>query len=86
MSELPEAAWARIVPFLRPVEPLIRDPEVSDIMITGEQGVFFEKDGHMEQVPGITIREQSLQAAARNIARALGDERSTAGTTGRADG
>jgi pilus assembly protein CpaF len=74
MSELPEAAWARIIPFLRPVEPLIRDPEVSDIMINGEQGVFFEKDGHMEQVSGITLREQSLQAAARNIARALGDE------------
>ena len=23
-----EAAWSRIIPFLRPIEPLIRDPEI----------------------------------------------------------
>src|SRR5439155_8329181 len=68
------AAWGRIIPFLRPIEALIRDPEISDVMVNGERGVFFEKEGRIEQVPGVTIREQSLQVAARNIARALGDE------------
>jgi pilus assembly protein CpaF len=73
-EEMAEAAWARIIPFLRPIEPLIRDPEVTDIMINGERAVFFEKDGRIERASGITISERSLQVAARNIARALGDE------------
>src|SRR5438477_4892739 len=74
LEQLAEAAWARIIPFLRPIEALIRDPEISDIMVNGETGVFFEKDGRIEQLSGIAIREQSLRVAARNIARALGDE------------
>ena len=66
-----EAAWSRIIPFLRPIEPLIRDPEISDIMINGERGVFFEKHGRLERLPDVTIPEKSLQVAARNIARSL---------------
>lgn len=74
LEDLAESAWKRIIPFLRPIEALLRDPEISDIMINGERGVFFERDGQMAQVSGVTLREQSLQVAARNIARALGDE------------
>src|SRR3989442_12082739 len=66
-----EAAWSRIIPFLRPIEPLIRDPEISDIMINGERGVFFEKHGRLERLPDVTIHEKSLQVAARKIARSL---------------
>ncbi len=73
-QEMAEAAWGRILPFLRPIEALIRDPEISDIMINGEQAVFFEKDGRIERASGVTIPERSLQVAARNIARALGGE------------
>src|SRR5205809_1345865 len=69
-----EAAWGRIIPFLRPIEPLIRDPEISDIMINGERAVFFEKHGRLERFPGVTIPEKSLQVAAKNIARSLGAE------------
>src|ERR1019366_2555237 len=35
---------------------------------------FIEKFGEMQQVPGITISEKSLQIAIRNIARLLGDD------------
>jgi len=73
-DEMSEAAWGRIFPFLRPIEALIRDSEISEIMINGEGVVFFEKDGHMKRACGLTIPERSLQVAARNIARALGDE------------
>lgn len=69
-----DPVWARIIPFLRVIERFIRDPEISDIMVNGEQGIFIEKHGRIEPVPGVTIREQSLRVAARNIARALGDE------------
>jgi pilus assembly protein CpaF len=67
-------SWEIIIPFLRPIEPLIRDPEISDILVNGSAGVFIEKRGEMRRVPGVAIPEKSLQVALRNIARALGDE------------
>jgi pilus assembly protein CpaF len=73
-SDRIEATWARIIPFVRAIAPFVRDPEISDIMVNGESGVFIEKDGQIEHVPGVVIREQALQVAARNIARALGDD------------
>jgi pilus assembly protein CpaF len=73
-EEMAESAWGRILPFLRPVEALLHDPEISEIMINGARAIFFEKDGKMQAVSGTAIPEKSLQVAARNIARALGDE------------
>ena len=67
-------SWEIIIPFLRPIEALIRDPEISDIMVNGSSGVFIEKHGEMRSVPDVVINERSLQVAVRNIARALGDE------------
>ncbi len=63
-----------ILPFLRPIENLIRDPEVSEIMINAPSRVFIERHGLVEPVRGVEISEKSLQIAARNIARALDDE------------
>jgi pilus assembly protein CpaF len=63
-----------ILPFLRPIESLIRDPEVSEIMINAPSRVFVERHGLVEAVRGVEISEKSLQIAARNIARALDDE------------
>ena len=63
-----------ILPFLRPIERLIRDDEVSEIMVNGSAAVFVERAGVIEAVPGVQITEKNLQVAARNIARALGDE------------
>jgi pilus assembly protein CpaF len=67
-------SWEVIIPFLRPIENLLRDPEVSDILVNGSSGVFIEKNGDMQEVPGVRINEKSLQVAVRNIARALGDD------------
>lgn len=63
-----------ILPFLRPIEALIKDPAISEIMVNGPAGVFIERDGQIEPVAGVSIAEKSLQVAVKNIARALGDE------------
>jgi pilus assembly protein CpaF len=63
-----------ILPFLRPIEHLILDPDISEIMVNGGSQIFIEKRGLLTQIPGITISEQALNAAVRNIARRLGDD------------
>ena len=63
-----------ILPFLRPIEGLLKDPAISEIMVNGPACVFIERNGEIEPVPGVSIAEKSLQVAVRNIARALGDE------------
>ncbi len=59
------------IPFLRPIEALILDPEISDIMVNGSSRVFIEKHGELLPVPDANS-EKSLQVAVRNIARSGG--------------
>ena len=64
-----------ILPFLRPIEHLIMDPSVSEIMVNGTDKVFVERAGLVEPVDlPAPLTERSLQVAIRNIARILGDE------------
>lgn len=64
-----------ILPFLRPIEHLIMDPSVSEIMVNGADRVFVERGGLIEPVElQAPLMERSLQVAIRNIARILGDE------------
>src|SRR5713226_7569972 len=65
-------SWDVIIPFIRPLEPYLRDPEISDILVNGSTGVFIERQGRLQHVPGVTLTEKSLQIAIRNIARVLG--------------
>lgn len=67
-------SWDVIIPFLRPIESLIRDPDVSDILVNGSTNVFIEKCGRLARVPDVVVPERALQVAVRNIARVLGDE------------
>jgi pilus assembly protein CpaF len=67
-------SWNVILPFLRPIEFLIRDASISDILVNGSAGVFIEINGQLQEVPGVTIPEKSLEVAVRNIARILGDD------------
>ena len=67
-------SWEVIVPFLKPIEPLLRDPEITDILVNGSAAVFIERAGRMDAVSGVTIPEKSLRVAVRNIARVLGDD------------
>lgn len=63
-----------ILPFLRPIEHLILDEEISEIMVNGSGRIFIERRGDLIDVPGARLTEKNLQVAVRNIARALGDE------------
>jgi pilus assembly protein CpaF len=63
-----------ILPFLKPIEHLILDESVSEVMVNGSDRVFIERDGFVEQVPGIFLEERSLKVAVKNIARRLGDD------------
>jgi len=63
-----------ILPFLRPIESLILDDHVSEIMVNGSGRIFIERDGELSEVTAARLTEKNLQVAVRNIARALGDE------------
>ncbi|HWY69452.1 MAG TPA: ATPase, T2SS/T4P/T4SS family [Terriglobales bacterium] len=67
-----------ILPFLRPIEHLILDPDISEIMVNADSRIFIEKHDQLLPVFGITISEQALFAAVKNIARRLGDDISEA--------
>lgn len=63
-----------ILPFLKPIEHLILDDSVSEIMVNGPDQVFIEKAGFLQQVKGVSLGEKSLMVAVKNIARRLGDD------------
>jgi len=67
-----------ILPFLKPIEHLILDDSISEVMVNGPDRVFIEKQGFLQQVPGVSIGEKSLMVAVKNIARRLGDDISEA--------
>jgi pilus assembly protein CpaF len=67
-------SWDLIMPFLQPLEPWLKDPDVSDILVNGGGRVFVEKSGRMEALPEVVMTERSLEVAARHIARVLGDD------------
>jgi pilus assembly protein CpaF len=63
-----------ILPFLRPIAHLLVDPAITEVMVNGSGRIFVEREGRLEAVAGVTVREQHLRVAVRNLARALGDD------------
>jgi pilus assembly protein CpaF len=63
-----------ILPFLKPIEHLILDETISEVMVNGPSHVFIERDGFIEEVRGLSLGEKSLMIAVKNIARRLGDD------------
>jgi pilus assembly protein CpaF len=63
-----------ILPFLKPIEHLILDDSVSEVMVNGPHQVFVERDGFLQEVPDVRLGERSLLVAVKNIARCLGGE------------
>jgi len=67
-----------IIPFLKPIEHLLLDPSISEVMVNGPDHIFIEKDGFVEQMKDIHLGEKSLMVAVKNIARRLGGDISEA--------
>jgi pilus assembly protein CpaF len=63
-----------ILPFLKPIEHLILDDSISEVMVNGPDHIFIEKAGFIEPVQGVSLSEKSLMVAIKNIARRLGDD------------
>ena len=63
-----------ILPFLKPIEHLILDDSISEVMVNGPDRVFIERKGFIERASGITLGERALTVAVKNIARRLGDD------------
>jgi pilus assembly protein CpaF len=63
-----------ILPFLKPIEHLILDDSISEVMVNGADHIFIEKAGFLEPVQGVCLREKFLMVAVKNIARRLGDD------------
>ncbi len=63
-----------ILPFLKPIEHLILDESISEVMVNGPDRIFIEKSGYLEQVKDVSLSERSLLVAVKNIARRLGDD------------
>jgi len=69
------SSLSRILPFLRPIEDLLNDPAVTEVMVNaGGRRVFVERDGVLEVIPDRTLESRNLTVAIKNIARACGDE------------
>jgi pilus assembly protein CpaF len=67
-----------ILPFLRPIQALILNPDISEIMVNGSERIFIERAGFVEPVTGLSLTEKSLMIAVKNIARRLGADVSEA--------
>lgn len=65
----------RILPFLRPIEDLLRDPAITEVMVNaGGTRIFVERNGALELVRDRTLEPRNLAVAIKNIARSCGDE------------
>jgi len=65
----------RILPFLKPIEDLLVDPAITEVMVNeGGRCVFVERESGVEAVSGRTLETRNLTVAIKNIARACGDE------------
>ena len=63
-----------IMPYLRPIEDVIRDEGVSEVMVNGNGRVFVERDGLIEQVVVEPMSQGFVSTAVKTIARVLGGE------------
>jgi len=62
-----------ILPFLQPIACFINDPEVSEVMVNGDESVFIQRHGRLEPVTA-KVEQRYLSTAVKRIARSLGED------------
>jgi pilus assembly protein CpaF len=61
-----------IIPFLKPIEHLLVDVTISEIMVNPDSSVWIEEKGHIVRQPGIRFNEGALTTGLEVIANRFG--------------
>lgn len=72
-TPLAGAGWELLLPFLRPLAEYIEDPEVSEIMVNPDGGIYIERDGLLSPTSAV-FAPAALEASVERIARRLGQD------------
>lgn len=72
MSADESVSKAAVRNFLGPIKELWDDPSISEILINGPKDIFIERKGKLHKADAVFPDEDSLRAAANNIAQSVG--------------
>lgn len=61
-----------ILPFLRPIQPLLESATISEIMVNPDSSVWIEEDSDIRQLPDVRFDEGALQTSLEVIANRFG--------------
>jgi Flp pilus assembly CpaF family ATPase len=61
-----------IIPFLRPIQPLLESATISEIMVNPDSSVWIEESSHIRQMSDIRFSEGALQTGLEVIANRFG--------------
>ncbi len=67
-------SYDRILCYLAPIEKLLRDDEISEVIVNADRSVFIERAGLLQRVEVVWDHEEDLGHALRSIARMLGQD------------
>jgi pilus assembly protein CpaF len=61
-----------IIPFLKPIEPLLLNQTVSEIMVNPDGSIWIEEAGRIQSMPGVRFEEDALATGLEVIANRFG--------------
>lgn len=61
-----------IIPFLKPIEPLLLDQTISEIMVNPDGSVWIEEAGRIQALPDVRFEEDALATSLEVIANKFG--------------
>jgi pilus assembly protein CpaF len=67
-------SYDRILCYLAPIEKLLRDDEISEVIVNADRSVFIERAGLLQRVDVAWDHDEYLGHALRSIARMLGQD------------
>ena len=67
-------SYDRILCYLAPIENLLRDDEISEVIVNADRSVFIERSGLLQRIDVAWDHDEYLGHAMRSIARMLGQD------------